>query len=130
MSDMASNGTPMGTLTDADWETPYGLGKFDTIAAEKLHMRTLDGWKFEETGNAVDWNWWAARFEGDADEPGMRAGAILTALSDGSTSAARYYTAGELDAAWERCEREYALFVHSECADGVDCDGCDSCENA
>lgn len=132
MTELASNNTPMDTLTEEDWTTDYGLGKFDTIAAEKLYTWTLEGRhdRENETGNSTDWDFAAVRFNGDKDVPALWAGAIVSELSDGSVSAMRYETTEALDDSWAYAEDMYAQYVHGGCADGVECEGCNACENA
>lgn len=131
MTDLASNGTPIDVLTAEDWETPYGLSKFGTVAEEKLHAWTLVGSQNAETGNATDWHWWAARFDAEpvTDGDAMGVGVILEVRSGGSVTATRYTSAGELRKDWESRERHYAEYVHSGCADGIECEGCESCES-
>jgi hypothetical protein len=128
VNDLASNGTPMDVLTDQDWETEYGLVKFDTVAAEKIHSWTLDSSQTDECGNSVDWLWWAAKFDG-ADGQDMGAGVILTEMSGGSVTAARYESAAEYNAAWFNIEDQWLTAVHADCTDGKDCEGCQNCEN-
>lgn len=130
MTDLASNGTPIDVLTGVDWETPYGLGKFDTIAAEKLHAWTLDSGQDDDCGNSTDWHWWAARFDAEpvTDGDAMGVGVILEERSGGSVTAMRYTSAEEFRKDWESRERHYAEYVHSGCADGIECEGCESCE--
>lgn len=115
--DNASNGTPVDTLTEDDWQTDYGLGKFTTIAAEKLYA-----WDPDDTcGNSTEWYWWAGLHR--------EALVIVVELSSGAVSAAHYDTAEALDTAWEALEAQYTAYVHAECTDGVECDGCAECEN-
>lgn len=122
MAEMASNNTPVDVLTEDDWETLYGLGKFDTIAAEKLHAWTLDSGQDEECGNSTDWHWWAALFKDEL--------AIVEEVSSGAVTAIRYPSQAELMAAWGERETAYTEYVHSGCKDGTECEGCNSCENA
>lgn len=126
MTDMASNGTPLDTLTEDDWETLYGLGKFDTIAAEKVWSWVLDGTQDDDTGNSSDWKWWAARFDANGSSE-IRGGVIVEEKSDGSVFAYRYDDPSVLNAVWEARELEYSRYVHGDCKDGVDCLGCSSC---
>jgi len=130
VTDMASNGTPMDVLTGEDWETPYGPGKFDTVASEKIWSWTLDSSQDDDCGNSVDWHWWAARFDAEpvTDDPSMRAGVIVEERSGGSVCATRYDSAEELRRDWESRERHYAEHVHAGCDDGVKCEGCAHCE--
>lgn len=131
MTELASNGTPIDVLTEEDWETPYGLEKFTTVAEEKLHAWTLGSGQNAETGNATDWHWWAARFDAEpvTKDSAMGVGVILQTLSNGRVAAVRYTSAEELRQDWESRERHYAEYVHSECDDGVNCDGCECCES-
>lgn len=124
----ASNGTPMDVLTDADWTTEYGLGKFDTIAAEKLHTWTLDSSQTEDCGNSTYWHWWAAKFDA-ADDQAMGSGVILTEMSGGSVTASRYDSVVEHNAAWFNMREQYMDAVHEECKYGRECEGCSNCEN-
>lgn len=131
MSDLASNGTPLDTLTEEDWSTPYvGGEKFDNVAEEKIWSWTLDSRQDADCGNSTDWHWWAARFDGDKETPGLGAGVIIEERSGGSVSAVRYDTTEGLRKAWESREAHYSEYVHSGCEDGADCEGCGSCENA
>jgi hypothetical protein len=132
MTELASNGTPMDVLTEEDWETPYGLGKFDSIAQEKLYVWSLDGGHKDETGGGeFPWSCLFVQPEREADRvPALRAGVILTVSTGGGVSSARYDTAEELAVAWKDHEDTYAQWLHSECEDGVECDGCNACENA
>lgn len=132
MTDLASNGTPMDVLTEEDWNTPYGLTKFDTVAAEKLHHWSLSQGYDEECGNAVDWHWWAARFDGDPEDPDFAGGSgvILTEMSGGSVTATRYDSVAEYNAAWFNVEDQWLTYVHQDCEAGRECDGCPECENA
>ena len=127
--DKASNGTPMNVLTEADWETPYGLGKFDTVAAEKVWHWTLSSGQTEDCGNSTDWYWWSAKFDFDGDDPAHGFGIIVTEMSGGSVSATRYESAVERDAAWLNLMEQYLDAAHKTCEDGRDCDGCPECEN-
>lgn len=130
MTDLASSGTPLDELTEADWNLTYALSKFDSIAAEKIWSWTLDSGQDDDCGNSVDWHWWAARFDGNDETPALGAGVIIEERSGGAVYAVRYGTAKELDEAWASRLAHYAKYVHSECADGIECDGCISCENA
>lgn len=130
MTDLASNGTPLDELTEADWSTDYGLDKFGTVAEEKIWSWTLDSGQDDECGNSVDWHWWAARFDGNGENPVLRAGVIIQERSGGAVCAFRYGTVEELDEAWKWRQVTYAEAVHAECEDGVDCEGCNACENA
>jgi hypothetical protein len=127
---LASNGTPMDELTEQDWEDRYPLGKFDTVAAEKIHSWTLDSNQDDECGNSTDWHWWAAKFDGSADNIALGAGVIVEEMSSGSTSAVRYETKEEYDKVWSGMQEQYEEYRHAECAKGRECEGCFSCENA
>lgn len=127
--ELASNGTPMDVLTEEDWSEPYGLGKFDTVAEEKIWSWTLDSGQDDDCGNSSDWHWWAARFDGNRENPVLRAGVIIEERSGGAVCAIRYSTSEELDKAWASRELRYAEYVHSKCENGIDCWGCEHCEN-
>lgn len=125
--DLASNGTKISELTEKDWSTEYGLSKFDSIAAEKLYSWDPD--RDNTCGNSTDWHWWAAMFPGDEETPALGAGVIVEEMSGGRTAAIRYDTKEDLDEAWAEREKQYAEYEHSDCADGIECEGCFSCEN-
>lgn len=121
MSEMARNGTPFDVLTEEDWATPYGPGKFDTVAAEKIHSWTLDGNQDEECGNSTGWHWWAALFRDER--------VILEELTSGAVHALRYEGGVELNAAWHIREETWEDARHAECAANRKCEGCFNCEN-
>jgi len=129
VTDLASNGTPMDVLTEEDWQTEYTLSKFGNVAEEKLYGWTLDGGHDDECGNSTDWHLWSARFNADESIPSLRAGVILQELSGGAVVAFRYHSAEEMERDWKSRERHYADYVHSECEDGAECEGCNCCEN-
>lgn len=121
MSELASNGTPLDVLTANDWDTPYGPGKFDSVAAEKIHSWTLDGNQDEECGNSTDWYWRAALFRDER--------VILEEVSSGAVYALRYQSEVELNAAWSMREEAWEDAVHAECAAKRECEGCFNCES-
>jgi len=125
MTELASNGTPLDVLTEGDWGTPYGLGKFNTVAEEKLHDWTLDQGHAAETGGGEFP--WSARFDADKEIPALKAGVILSVAGSGAVTSQRYDTAEELATAWKDREDVYAAWVHSECPDGAGCDGETGC---
>jgi hypothetical protein len=129
MTEMSNNGTPMGVLTEEDWSTEYTFGKFGNAAEEKLYSWTLDSGQNDECGNSVDWHTWSARFNADKDIPALRAGVILQERSGGAVVAFRYDSAEELERDWEFRVQAWMEYVHGECADGIECDGCEHCEN-
>lgn len=88
--------------------------KFDSIAAFKLYLWSLDGGQDEETGNAVDWDYWAAIFR-DVTQSGssgksMPPVAILVTDSQGSVSANWYGDGDAAELAWTELEKAYAEF--------------------
>lgn len=128
MDDLASNGTPMDELTEQDWEDRYPFSKFDTVAAEKIYSWEVD--PGDTCGNSTDWHWWAAKFDGSADDVTLGAGVIIEEMSSGSTTAIRYEKVEDYNKAWKGRERQYAEYRHAECENGMRCEGCFSCENA
>lgn len=132
MTDLASNGTPIDVLTEQDWDTPYGLGKFDTVGTEKVHSWTLTTNQSRECGNSTDWHWWAAGFDADGtdDMPGgpLGGGVIIQEDSQGAVTGQRFGTRSAYLETWAALEKEYDEYVHGECADGTECDGCPECE--
>jgi hypothetical protein len=121
MAELASNGTPLDVLTEGDWETPYGLVKFGTIAEEKLYDWTMVQGHQEETGGGEFP--WSARFDADDKIPALKAGVIISVDTRGGVTSQRCDTAEELAAAWKDHEDAYAAWVHGECPDGAGCDG-------
>jgi len=130
VTDLASNGTPLDELTETDWSTPYTSSKFDNVAEEKIWSWTLDSGQADDCGNSTQWQWWAARFDGDDETPALGAGVIIEERSGGAVVAFRYSTVKELEEDWTSRVVQYAKHVHSECTEGLDCVGCPSCENA
>lgn len=126
--DLASNGTPMDTLTEQDWEDRYPLSKFDSVAAEKIYSWDAD--PGDTCGNSMDWHWWAAKFDGNADNVALGAGVIIEEMSSGATTAIRYQNVEEYNKEWESREEQYEEYRHAECVKRRDCEGCFHCENA
>ena len=101
---------------------PGWSSKFHSAAAELVYSWTLDSGQDDECGNAVDWHWWAAIFRSER--------LIIETMTNGSVYLQRFDSDAELNAAWSNREEAYAGYVHSECKDGRECEGCVSCDNA
>jgi len=102
---------------------PGWSSKFPSAAAEIVYGWTLGTNQDDSCGNSSEWNWWAAVFKAERliiQEEGCNGAVYLLSFD----------TDAELNEAWSSREDDYDDYVHAECADGRDCEGCVSCENA